>query len=77
MVGSLARDGWRGAAGLPMLRLHARLGTRGWDGKAGGTEMQPGWVRWIAYILLASLVVVTSCQAMAGPAPSVLAAAGF
>ncbi len=28
--------------------------------------MQPGWVRWIAYILLASLVVVTSCQAMAG-----------
>jgi hypothetical protein len=30
--------------------------------------MQPGWVRWIAYMLLASLVVVTSCQAMAGTA---------
>ena len=28
--------------------------------------MQSGWVRWIAYMLLATLVVVTSCQAMAG-----------
>ena len=31
--------------------------------------MQAGWVRWIAYLVLASLVVVTSCQAWAGPAP--------
>jgi hypothetical protein len=31
--------------------------------------MQPGWVRWIAYALLAALVIVTSCQAMAGPVP--------
>lgn len=30
--------------------------------------MQSGWVRWIAYVLLASLVIVTSCQAMAGAA---------
>jgi hypothetical protein len=43
--------------------------------------MQSGWVRWIAYILLASLVVVTSCQAMADPglaqvrAPAATAAA--
>lgn len=29
--------------------------------------MQSGWVRWIAYLLLAALVVVASCQAMAGP----------
>jgi hypothetical protein len=29
--------------------------------------MQSRWVRWIAYLLLATLVVVTSCQAMAGP----------
>ncbi len=40
--------------------------------------MQPRWVRWIAYFLLASLVVVTSCQAMAGPAHQAAAAAvGF
>jgi len=31
--------------------------------------MQSGWVRWIAYLLLAALVVVTSCQAMGGVAP--------
>jgi hypothetical protein len=31
--------------------------------------MQAGWVRWIAYLVLAALVVVTSCQAMAVPAP--------
>ena len=30
--------------------------------------MQAGWVRWIAYLVLASLVVVTSCQAWAEPA---------
>ena len=31
--------------------------------------MQAGWVRWIAYIVLAALIIVTSCQAMAGPVP--------
>ena len=32
--------------------------------------MQSRWVRWIAYMLLAALVVVTSCQAMAAGAPA-------
>jgi hypothetical protein len=31
--------------------------------------MQPGWVRWIAYALLAALVIVTYCQAMARAVP--------
>lgn len=38
--------------------------------------MQSGWGRWIAYLVLAALVVVTSCQAWAGePAASVAAPA--
>ena len=32
--------------------------------------MQSGLVRWIAYMLLAALVVVASCQAMAGQRPA-------
>jgi hypothetical protein len=32
------------------------------------TEMQSRWVRSIAYLLLAALVIVASCQAMAGAA---------
>ena len=46
--------------------LHLRAGAP----PAGDREsrgMQSGWVRWIAYLVLAALVVVTSCQAMAGP----------
>ena len=43
--------------------------------------MQSRWVRWIAYMLVAALVVVTSCQAMAGaaelPSAAGLAAAGW
>lgn len=31
--------------------------------------MHSAWVRWIAYLVLASLVVVTSCQAWAAGAP--------
>ena len=31
--------------------------------------MQSGWVRWIAYLVLAALVVVTSCQAFNAAAP--------
>lgn len=40
--------------------------------RSGG--MQAGWVRWIAYLVLAALVVVTSCQAWAAPGPQVAAA---
>lgn len=28
--------------------------------------MHSGWVRWIAYLVLAALVVVTSCRALTG-----------
>ncbi|HET7410602.1 MAG TPA: hypothetical protein VFJ13_10410 [Paracoccaceae bacterium] len=36
--------------------------------------MQSGWVRWIAYFVLAALVVVTASQAGAAPAPVAVAA---
>ena len=36
--------------------------------------MQARWVRWIAYLVLASLVVVTSCSAWNGGAPMAAAA---
>ena len=36
--------------------------------------MQSGWVRWIAYLVLAALVVVTSCQVMAASPPAAMAA---
>jgi hypothetical protein len=38
-----------------------------WRG-AGQGKMQSGWVRWIAYVFLVALVIVTSCQTMAGGA---------
>lgn len=28
--------------------------------------MQPAWLRWIAYLILAALVTVTSCRAWTG-----------
>ena len=39
--------------------------------------MQSRWVRWVAYMLLAAVVVVTSCQAMAAPAMDATGPAWF
>ena len=38
--------------------------------------MQSRWVRWVAYMLLTAVVVVTSCQAMAA-SPGAEAASAF
>lgn len=38
--------------------------------------MQSGWVRWIAYLVLAALVVVTSCQVWNATTPEAAAQLG-
>ena len=40
----------------------------------GADGMQSAWVRWIAYLVLAALVLVTALQAGAAPAPVPVAA---